>query len=155
MVLFHWTMTVPPFIAPTMTQRNATSSLLMTTSIQTKDRGLGGKDAPNQSLSHPLLPLRVLEPAFNKNGFTYELVRREGDVAIYKQRLRPGVGCLAYEVWRIRVKEQSIMFGNIVPRREVGPSDSDFGTYGWSYPDLPRAKAKMAELIDTPAGSRR
>jgi hypothetical protein len=102
--------------------------------------------------------LRPLGHTFRKNGFTYELVMRDGDIAIYKQRLRPGVGCLAYETIRIRVKEEAEMFGKTVLRHEVGPSNESFGMDGWSYPTLARAKAKMAELMelrDTPARGRR
>jgi len=95
------------------------------------------------------IPARPLGTTFTKNGFHYELVMREGNVALFKQRLRPGAGCLAYEVIRIRVAEATTIMGKDVPRREVGPSNSEWGTHGWTYPadDLPRAKAKFAALV--------
>ena len=92
---------------------------------------------------------RPLGSTYGKNGFHYELVVRDGDIAIFKQRLRPGVGCLAYEVIRIKSLGESTMFGKVVPAREAAPSNEDFGFSAWSYSDLVRAKAKMRALIET------
>jgi hypothetical protein len=58
-----------------------------------------------QSANPPLDPskTRPLALTIPKNGFTYEQVLRDGDYAIYKQRLnaegdKPVRGCLAFEV---------------------------------------------------------
>ena len=96
---------------------------------------------------------RPLAATFSKNGFTYELVLRDGDVAIYKQRLRPGVGCLAFEVVRVRVAQPGVIKDTVVPLREYAPGNEEFGTWGWSYPTLDRAKAKMRELQDAVVAS--
>ena len=84
---------------------------------------------------------------FGKNTFFYEQVIRNGQIAIYKQRLRPGAGCLAFEVIIIRKKEESVMFGKTVEAHEIGPSNEEFGRWGFSYPDLERAKAKFHALV--------
>lgn len=89
---------------------------------------------------------------FGKNGFHYEQVLRNGQIAIYKQRLpatedKPVRGCHAYEVIVIRKKEESVMFGRVVEAHEIGPSNEEFGRLGWSYPTLERAKAKLHELV--------
>lgn len=96
---------------------------------------------------------RPLAHSIPKNGFVYEQVLRDEHYAIYKQRLKaessqglPVRGCLAYEVWRIQVEAEQVIMGKVVPQRERGPSDSQFGTFGWSYPSLERAKAKMRDL---------
>lgn len=100
--------------------------------------------------------MKPLEETFNKNGFTYELHCRQGPYAIYKQRLRPGVGCLAYEVFIIRVRKGGVevQIGNgkpfTPPDMEYGPSNEDFGTFGWTYPTLDRAEAKYKELLAKP-----
>lgn len=91
--------------------------------------------------------MKPMPPTFSKNGFHYEQLLRDGQFAIYKQRLRPGAGCLAFEVIKIRQKEESMMFGKTVEAHEVGPSNEDFGQFGWSYPTLERAKAKFHELV--------
>jgi hypothetical protein len=94
---------------------------------------------------------RPLAASIPKNGFTYELILRDGNYAIYQQRLRPGVGCLAFEVWHIQVEPEGKIMDKVVPQREVGPSNESFGWQGWSYPDLGRAKAKMRALIEADA----
>lgn len=90
---------------------------------------------------------RPLGETYAKNGFHYEQVIRDGNVAIFKQRMRPGEGELAFETIVIRVAPAATMFGKEVPAREIGPSNEDFGVWGWSFDSLVRAKAKMAELL--------
>ena len=89
--------------------------------------------------------------SFAKNGFHYEQILRRGNLAIYKQRLRPGVGCLAFEVIRIKQIPDTVMFKRQVPAHEAGPSNEDFGSHGWSYPTLERAKEKMRVLEEAAA----
>lgn len=92
--------------------------------------------------------MKPLATTFKKNTFTYELVQRDGDIAIYKQRLRPGEGCLAYEVIRVLKAETYEIMGNTVEAHEYAPGNESFGKDGWTYPTLERAKAKMRELLD-------
>ena len=96
--------------------------------------------------------MKPMPLTFVKNTFAYEQVLRDGQIAIYKQRLnatadKPVRGCLAYEVVKIREKEESVMFGNVVEAHEYGPSNEDFGRWGFSYPDLDRAKTKFHALV--------
>lgn len=102
--------------------------------------------SPELATSSAATP-RPLGTSFGKNGYHYEQVVREGNVAIFRQRLRPGEGELAFEVIVIKVVPESTMFGKVIPAREVGPSNEDFGKLGWTYPELSRAKAKMAEVL--------
>ena len=90
--------------------------------------------------------MKLLED-FVKNGFYYEPLKRIGNIAIYKQRLRKGEGGLAYEVFHIREREEMELFGNICPAAEYGPSNEDFGSRAFSYPSLARAVEKADELI--------
>jgi hypothetical protein len=100
---------------------------------------------------------------FVKNTFFYEQILRNGQFAIYKQRLnatadKPVRGCLAFEVIKIREKEECVMFDKVVEAHEVGPSNEDFGQFGWSYPTLERAKDKLHLLIaaaELPATSKK
>ena len=93
------------------------------------------------------LPFRPLGETYGKNTFHYELVIRDGNYAIFKQRLRPGVGCLAYEVIRIRVAPEITIMGKVTPEREISPPNELFVIDGWSYPTLERAKIKFHELV--------
>jgi hypothetical protein len=90
-----------------------------------------------------LSPVAILGPVVRGN----KLVERKGNVAIYEVP-RPG----AYEVIVIRVAEESVFGGKVVPRREVYPSAEAWGTYGWTYSPsshadpLGAARAKMKQL---------
>jgi hypothetical protein len=88
-----------------------------------------------------------LGDTYRKNGFTYELITREGDIAIFQQRLRPGAGCLAYEVIIVQKDPDRTIAGAFIPAHERAPGNPDWGRYGWTYPTLVRAKAKMSELM--------
>ena len=100
-----------------------------------------GKDS-----SDAVIPLPT---AFGKNTFWYEQVMRDKNVAIYKQRLRPGVGELAYEVFIVKVAPATVVFGKEYPAREMPPRNEDWGDLGWTFPTLKKAKEKMTELLDT------
>lgn len=85
--------------------------------------------------------------SFKKNGFFYEIIKREGNFAILKQRLRPGVGCLAYETIVIRSYQDYYIKGNLIEASEFAPGNEDFGQYGWSFPTLERAEEKFQWLL--------
>lgn len=91
--------------------------------------------------------MKPLGDSYRKNTYHYEIIKRVGDIAIAKQRLRPGVGCLAYEVIIIQKKEASEIKGVIVEAHEAAPGNEQFGNLGWTYPNLERAEKKMAELL--------
>jgi hypothetical protein len=90
-----------------------------------------------------LTPAAILPPVVRGN----RLVERKGNVAIY-QGPYPG----AFEVIVIRVAEESVFAGKVVPRREVYPSAEAWGTYGWTYSPsshadpLEAAREKMKQL---------
>jgi hypothetical protein len=90
---------------------------------------------------------RPFPATFRKNGFHYELMKREGDIAMVKQRLEPGRGLLAYEILRIRRAEAREMHGKAIEAAEYGPCNEDFGKHGWSYPTIERAEAKFSEMV--------
>jgi hypothetical protein len=86
---------------------------------------------------------------FTKNTFFYEQVKRIGNLAIYKQRLEEGRGCLAYEVIYIRRRKETLLFDNIMPATEYGPSNEEFGRFGFSFPTLETAEKRFLELINS------
>lgn len=91
--------------------------------------------------------MKPLGTTYRKNTFHYEQITRDGDVAIFKQRLREGVGCLAYEVIIVQQDPEREIAGVVIPAHERAPGNEDFGKKGWSYPSLERARAKMRELV--------
>lgn len=91
--------------------------------------------------------MKPLGNSFRKNGFHYELVKRDGDVAMFKQRLREGVGCLAYEVIIVQKNDDYEMAGNLIPAHESAPGNEAFGRLGWSFPSLERANVKFRQIV--------
>lgn len=79
------------------------------------------------------LPPKVFP--FVKNGWTHELVQREGLVCIVR-RYKNGVS-EHFEVVRLRQSpERTFMRGPEtfhVPAMETYPSDKDWGTYGFTF----------------------
>jgi hypothetical protein len=100
---------------------------------------LAPKDRQNPDCSTPVV---ILAPVVKGN----KLVDRKGNVAIYQGPYQD------FEVIVIRVAEESVFAGKVVPRREVYPSAEAWGTYGWTYspnshPDpLKAAREKVKQL---------
>jgi hypothetical protein len=90
--------------------------------------------------------MKTLPCEIKRIGFCFEQVTRRGDLAIYKQRLHPGVGCLAFEVIRILQRPARRAFGQAFAAQEVYPTSEQWGTYGFTLPTLEAAQAKLAEL---------
>ena len=96
--------------------------------------------------------MKPMPLTFVKNTFAYEQVLRNDQIAIYKQRLnatvdKPVRGCLAYEVIKIRQIPESEMFGQTIEAHEAAPGNEQWGTLGWTFPSLERAKAKFHALV--------
>lgn len=88
---------------------------------------------------------------FKTNGNTYELLKREKDVAIYKL-LDIFEG---YEVHAIRQQKASnykTRDGTVISfkEKEILTNNEDFGTFGWFYPSLELAEKKMNQLLQHP-----
>ncbi len=101
---------------------------------------LVSKDSPDPDC---LMPAAILGPVVRGN----KLVERRGDVAIYQ-----GPYPREFEVIVIRVAEESVFGGKVVPRRELYPAAELWGTYGWTYSPnshsnpLGAAREKMKQL---------
>lgn len=59
---------------------------------------------------------------YRQNGKEFEVIDRADNVVI---AFSPGYG---YEIFKIRIKKQSIFNGKIMPSGEFAPSNSSFGT---------------------------
>jgi hypothetical protein len=79
-----------------------------------------------------------LEFPFVKNGFTHELIKRDGLVCLVK-RTRVGYPELVphYEVVKLRHADSfTDRLGNFIPACEVYPKTEDWGKYGFTYRTL-------------------
>jgi len=87
---------------------------------------------------------KPLKESFSRKGFTYTVVKREGDKAIYEQK--SGKKILAYEVIKIRRHNGYTIAGVFMEPAETYPSDNDWGTFGWTYSSLEQATVKYNTL---------
>ena len=92
-------------------------------------------------------PYKPLPTKFNRDGHDFELITREGDVAIYEQRLN---GCpdssQCFEVIRIRRRNGFEINGRMVEPAEVYPRTETWGADGWTLPSRDLAFAKLREI---------
>jgi hypothetical protein len=87
-------------------------------------------------------PLRI---NFVKKGFEFSLVKREGDLAIYKKQ-KPEQKTFSFEVICIKRHNGYTIAGTVMEPAETYPGDSQWGIYGFTYTDLAEAEEKFNEL---------
>lgn len=90
--------------------------------------------------------MKPLELKFRKNGFDYEQVYREGDIAIYKQTQGSGTW---FEVFTVQKNAARIIAGVVIAASESMPGNEAWGQKGWTYRDFPAAMSKATELRET------
>ncbi len=104
------------------------------------------------------MELKKLDDTYDKtrsfvSGFTYHLVKRQGNYAIYEQRSTEHDHSF-YEVIEVKVVKmrESDDFGRGLTEkyshREIYPSTTNWGKTGWSYRHLKNAQARFNKLIN-------
>lgn len=88
--------------------------------------------------------MRVLESTIRKNGFEYNLVERSEHTAIYSQH--NGDDIIAYEVFKVKIAKEALVFGRVIEPHEKFPSDLSFGVSAWSYRHIEDALVKFNSL---------
>jgi|SRR5215831_7342037 len=90
---------------------------------------------------------RPLPKEFRRDGFTYRQIAREGDAAIYEQTWN---GCpnpsVAYEVLRIRRRDEFFIGDKFVPAAEVYPKSEAWGADGFTFTNKEAAFAKLRQM---------
>jgi len=82
---------------------------------------------------------------FNKKGFSYRQVKREGHMAIYHQT-RSGSELSLYEVVKIGRHNGYTMGGAYIEPSETYPGSSLWGICGWTFQTLEAAENKYDKL---------
>lgn len=89
---------------------------------------------------------------FTFTGFTFVMVKRERNIAIYEQRLTKSNRLISYEVVILKEQQASvtIMGGKEIQRahKEVYPSTGQWGRLGWTYNKLASAESKFDRLLN-------
>lgn len=90
---------------------------------------------------------RPLQTHFQRDGFNYRQIAREGDAAIYEQT-RAGIPdpSIGYEVIRIRRRDGFYIHGRFVEPAEVYPNSEAWGVDGWTLLTKDAAFAKLREV---------
>ena len=91
---------------------------------------------------------RLLALEFEAKGWTFEQVLRKGTVCLYRKTKGSEGGKMitSWEVvFPIVRRAQRLPDGSVCPRREVYPSDNDWGTRGWTYLTEVEATAAYGE----------
>jgi hypothetical protein len=76
--------------------------------------------------------MKILAEKFTKRGFKHTLVKREGDVAIYKRCAVESLKRFHYEVVIITRHDGISIEGNYIEPGELYPSGSQWGFMGWT-----------------------
>jgi hypothetical protein len=90
---------------------------------------------------------KPLPKEFRRDGFTYTLIAREGDVAIYEQCwIGSPDHSVCYEVIRIRRRESFQIDGKLIEAAEIYPRSEAWGVDGFMVTDKEAALRKLREL---------
>jgi hypothetical protein len=89
--------------------------------------------------------MKMLEKNFKRSGFNHELIKREGDVAIYKRGLLAGNDS-HYEVIKITSHNGYSMGGQYIEPAETYPGASLWGLQGWTHQTLELAEENYEKV---------
>jgi hypothetical protein len=91
----------------------------------------------------------TLQPLFKKNGFHYQLIKRNESYAIYLQK-KEGFSYEYFEVVKIQKvkKDVETSFMRLKAGDEFYPSSGQWGSQGWTFTTLEHAESKYNELIN-------
>ena len=94
--------------------------------------------------------MKPIDTHFKYDGFTFRLVQRERDVALF-EKSKPTHRDPTYEVVMLQQHaEHTFPGGKYYPAREAMPPSEAWGAAGWSYSDLASAKARFNKTVDRP-----
>ena len=93
--------------------------------------------------------MKILEDNFSSKGFNLSLVKREGDVAIYKKQLdEPDSEAFNYEVIAIKRHNGYEIAGVKMPPAEMYPSNTQWGDWAYTCTSREDADKRFIQLKD-------
>ena len=87
--------------------------------------------------------MKPLPSTFTAKGFDHQLVQRQGNLAIYR-RNRTGSARAHFEVIRVQHHNGFTLAGVSIPPAETYPTATQWGTNGWTCPDMDSAQRRLA-----------
>ena len=107
-----------------------------------------------------VMKMRQIKDSFKSNGFNYQLIKREGKIAMYSQSKKEADNgeedVWGYEVHKVRVlpprntkiKQRNGSYRPLIqPKREELAGNEDFGLYAWTCDDLEHAEQVFKEKV--------
>lgn len=94
--------------------------------------------------------MRLLPTSFNSHRFRFQLLQRDGMVALL-QKARTAASAGSYEVVIVQMAAGRMIAGKFIPGGEHLPCSEEWGKYGWTYADLASALRKYHQLAGRPA----
>jgi len=93
--------------------------------------------------------LKILEDNFSSKGFNLSLVKREGDVAIYKKTLENSeTDAHDFEVIAIKRHNGYEIAGIKMPPAEMYPSNTQWGDWAYTCTNREDADKRFIQLTD-------
>ena len=89
--------------------------------------------------------MKTIPKQFNKKGFNYKQVKREGMKAIFEQSKKDQKS-VSFEVVKITKHNGYELGGQKIPPGEAYPGSSQWGISGWTFQNLKDAEAKFKRL---------
>jgi hypothetical protein len=83
-----------------------------------------------------------------KKHHVYEIEKRDGDVAMYRQIDRATNKLIGYEVFIVRKRKDRRIAGKIVVATECYPVNNDFGVTAYAPSTIEQAERRYQQLID-------
>jgi hypothetical protein len=91
--------------------------------------------------------MKKLQTTFDKGGFKFELVKRDGMAAVYRKK-KQHHSRWSFEAVLIQSHEGYKIGGAEIPSGEAMPSNEQWGRLGFTYQEEAAAIAKMEMLKD-------
>jgi hypothetical protein len=102
---------------------------------------MGMMNTTTEQITHKPIPV-----SFTKKGFTYNLLKREGNKAIYQQT-RKDTSLNNYEVVKIGKHNGYTMGGVYIEPSETYPGSSLWGIMGWTCTSLEDAQKRYSSIV--------
>ena len=96
--------------------------------------------------------MQLLPVTLTKNGYYYKQIKKGNKSAIYEQTCEESPNPIAYEVFRIKIDKEKVVFGQLLPEKEIFPGNEDFGKWAWTFhnPEQALLRFEVLENEDIP-----
>lgn len=92
--------------------------------------------------------MKELSKQYRKYGYTFDQVKREGDVCIYSQKNEESGKIVGYEVFEIQKKQAFEMNGHSYEASEAVPNSAKWGECAFTSGNLAAAEIRFKFLQD-------